>query len=152
GFGGGTGGLTTVADVQTWKFTPTTQNLAPLSPTTLRVASVTAHDANTSDVTVTWVTNSFNETGYEVWRATNGTAFASIATLPPNSMSFTDSMLGAGTYAYKVRAFNANGPSNFTNVDSVIIGQPRSTVTVDHSGGFASHSELTANGSTAFAG
>jgi hypothetical protein len=150
GFSGGTGGLTTVADVQSWKFTPTTQNLAPLSPSSLQVASVTAHDANTSDITINWVTNSFNETGYEVWRSTNGTTFTLVATLPPNSMSFTDSMLGAGTYYYKVRAFNTFGDSNFTNVDSALIGEPRSTVTVDHSAGFTSSSDLTANGSATF--
>jgi hypothetical protein len=150
GFGGGTGGLTTVADVQTWKFTPTTQNLAPLSPTNLKVANVAAHDNTRNDITITWVTNSFNETGFEVWRSTDGTTFTQIATLPPNSMSFTDSKLGAGTYFYKVRAFNANGESNFTNVDSVITGTPGATVTVDHSGGFASNGDLTASGSTTF--
>jgi hypothetical protein len=150
GFGGGTGGLTTVADVQTWKFTPTTQNLAPLSPSNLKVASVVAHDNTRNDITVTWTTNSFNETGFEVWRSTDGTTFTQVATLPPNSMSFTDSRLGAGTYFYKVRAFNANGESNFTNVDSVITGTPGATVAVDHSGGFASNGDLTANGSTTF--
>jgi hypothetical protein len=150
GFGGGTGGLTTVADVQTWKFTPTTQNLAPLSPTNLKVASVVAHDATRNDITLTWTTNSFNETGFEVWRSTDGTTFALIATLPPNSMSFTDIKAAAGTYFYKVRAFNANGDSNFTNVDSVITGTPGATVMVDHSGGFASNSDLTANGSATF--
>jgi hypothetical protein len=150
GFTAGTGGQTAIQDVQSWKFTPTTQNLAPLAPSNLKVASVEAHDANTSDVTVNWVTNSFNETGYEVWRSTDGVNFTQIATLPPNSMSFTNSRLVAGTYYYKVRAFNANGESNFTNVDSVIVGAPRSTVTVDHSGGFASNGDLTANGSATF--
>jgi hypothetical protein len=150
GFGGATGGLTTVATVQSWKFTPTTQNLAPLSPTNLQVASVVPHDANRNDITITWTTNSFNETGYEVWRSTNGTTFSLLATLPPNSMSFTDSSLGAGTYYYKVRAFNANGDSLFTNVDSVITATPGATATVDHSGGFSSNGDLTANGAATF--
>jgi hypothetical protein len=151
GFGGGTGGLSLVDVVQTWTFTPTTQNLAPLAPSNLVVASVAPHDANRNDITITWVANSFNETGYEVWRSTNGTTFTQIATLPPNSMSFTDSMLGAGTYYYKVRAFNANGASSFTNVDSVITATPGATATVNHSAGFNSNGDLTANGSTTFA-
>jgi hypothetical protein len=151
GFGGGTGGLTVTSDVQSWKFTPTTGNLPPLAPTNLKVANVEAHDANTSDVTVTWTTNSYNETGYEVWRSTDGVNFTQIATLAPNSMSFTDSRLTAGTYYYKVRAFNANGESLFTNVDSVIVGTPNTTVTaVDDSAGFNNHSNLTANGSATF--
>jgi hypothetical protein len=151
GFSAGTGGLATTAAVGTWKFTPTTQNFPPLSPSNLKVASIDPHDANTTDVNVVWTTNSFNETGYEVWRSTDGKTFTQIATLPPNSMSFTDSKLGAGTYFYKARAFNANGESLFSNLDSVIIGQPGATVTaVDHSAGFTNHSDLTANGSASF--
>jgi hypothetical protein len=150
GFGGGTGGLTTVAVVESWKFTPTTQNLAPLSPSNLKVASVVPNDANRNNITITWVTNSYNETGYEVWRSTDGTNFTKIATLPANSMSFTDTKLGAGTYYYKVRAFNANGDSNFTNVDSVITAAPGTTGTVNHSAGFSSNGDLTANGAATF--
>jgi hypothetical protein len=150
GFSGGTGGLTTVATVQSWKFTPTTQNLAPLSPSNLKVASVVPNDANRNNITVTWTTNSYNETGFEVWRSTDGTNFTKVATLAANSMSYTDTKLGAGTYFYKVRAFNANGDSNFGNVDSVITGTPGSTVTVDHSAGFSSNGDLTANGAATF--
>jgi hypothetical protein len=152
GFGGGDGGLTLTNEVFTWKYTPTTQNLPPLAPSNLQVTDVVRHDANRSDVTLTWTRNSFNETGYQVQRSTDGVHFTTIATLPANSDTFTDGPLGAGTYSYRVLAFNALGNSAFSNVDSVLVGTPGQTVTVNHSAGFANNSDLTANGSAAFTG
>jgi hypothetical protein len=150
GFGGGDGGLTLTNEVFTWTYTPTTQNLAPLGPTNLKVSSVAAHDANRSDVTLTWTRNSFNETGYQVYISTDGAHFSPLATLPANSDTFTDIKLSPGTYYYEVLAFNAHGNSQFSNVDSVLIGTPGQTVTVNHSAGFASHADLTANGNATF--
>jgi Bacterial lectin/Fibronectin type III domain len=150
GFGGGTGGLTVVADVQTWSFVSTTQNLPPLGPTNLEITNVSAANANRTNITLDWTRNSFNETGYLVQRSTDGVHFTTIATLPPNSDTYTDGPLGAGTYHYRAAAFNGQGNSDFSNVDSVIVGTPGHTVTVDHSAGFANHSDLTANGSATF--
>src|SRR5262249_11376641 len=56
------------------------------------------------------------------------------------------------TFFYRVRAFNANGNSGYSNVDSVRIGLPGQAVTVDHSAGFASHGDLTDNGNATFVG
>jgi hypothetical protein len=152
GFSGGTGGLSLVQQVQTWQYTPTTQNLSPLGPSGLQVANVVAHDAGTSDITLVWTRNSYNETGYQVNRSTDGVHFTPLATLPPNSDTYTDTRLGAGTYYYQVFAFNAQGSSNPSNTDSVIIGAPAAAVTVDHSAGFAGASGLTLNGSATTAG
>jgi hypothetical protein len=150
GFGGGDGGLTLTNEVFTWTYTPTTQNQAPLAPNNLKVADVVRHDDNRSDVILTWTRNSFNETGYEVDRSTDGVYFTPLATLPPNSDTYTDSTVDPGTYSYRVFAFNAAGNSLFSNVDAVIVGTPGQPVTVDHSAGFTSHSDLTANGSATF--
>ncbi|HMC72281.1 MAG TPA: hypothetical protein VKJ07_24195, partial [Mycobacteriales bacterium] len=151
GFGGGTGGLSTVATVQSWKFAPTTQSLPPSPPSNLQIASVTPRDAHHNAIAITWTTNAYNETGYEVWRSADGTHFSKVATLPPNSMSFTDPRVPAGTYSYEVRAFNRHGASAFSNVASVITGTPSAPATVDHSAGFSSSGDLTTNGSATFA-
>ncbi len=150
GFTAASGGLIVQTDINSWTFRSTTQNLVPLAPSNLKIANVLRHDANTSDIVVTWQCNSYNETGFAVERSTDGVHFSQIATLPANSMSYTDAQLGAGTYYYRVRAFNANGYSAYTNVDGVRIGTPGATVTVDHSAGFGSNSDLTANGVATF--
>jgi hypothetical protein len=152
GLTGADGGFTLNQQVQTWTFSSPTQNLAPLPPSDLRVVDVSGHDDNRSDVTISWVRHSFNETGYQVFRSTDGVNFTLLATLPPNSDTFTDRKVEPGTYFYRVLAFNANGSSAFTNTDGVLVGTPGQTVTVDHSAGFASHGDLTANGSASFTG
>jgi hypothetical protein len=152
GFGGGDGGLTLTNEVFNWTYTPTTQNLPPLGPSSLEVLNVSQHDTSRSDVSLVWTRNSFNETGYLVQRSSDGVNFTTIATLPANSDSYTDSKVGGGTFYYRALAFNALGNSDPSNVDSVILGTPGQSLTVDHSAGFASHADLTANGSTAFPG
>jgi hypothetical protein len=152
GFGAGTGGLTTIAAVGSWKYTPTTGNLPPLAPSNLAVVNVTTHDANRDDVALTWFCNSYNETGFAVQRSTDGVHFSTVATLPANTTSYTDVKVDPGLTYYRVYAFNGNGNSLFSNVDSVLLGAPRETTTVDHSGGFTSHGDLTANGNATFAG
>jgi hypothetical protein len=161
GFTAGTGGLATNTAVGMWTYNPTTANLPPLAPSNLAVVNVTTHDDNRDDVALTWLCNSYNETGFAVQRSTDGVTYTTIATLPANTTSYTDLKVGReggvgpelpGTFYYRVYAFNANGNSLFSNVDSVLLGAPRETTTVDHSGGFTSHGDLTANGSAAFAG
>jgi hypothetical protein len=151
GLTGADGFFTLNQQVQTWTFTSPTQNLAPLPPSNLQVTDVSGHDANRSDVTITWTRHSFNETGYQVFRSTDGVRFSLLATLPPNSDTFTD-LVGPGTYFYKVLAVSANGSSAFTNVDGMVVGTPGQTTTVDHSAGFAFNADLTANGNAFFTG
>jgi len=73
--------------------------------------------ANSStQVTVTWSDNSGDETGFRVERRSGGGAFAEIASVGPNVTSYTDNGLTASTsYAYRVRAVNATGPSDYSN-------------------------------------
>jgi hypothetical protein len=152
GFTAGTGGLATNTAVGMWTYSPTTQNLAPLAPSNLAVVNVTTHDANRDDVALTWLCNSYNETGFAVQRSTDGVSYTTVATLPANTESYTDVKVQPGLTYYRVYAFNGNGNSLFSNVDSVLLGAPRDTTTVDHSGGFTSHGDLTANGNATFAG
>jgi uncharacterized repeat protein (TIGR01451 family) len=81
----------------------------PGTPTTL--AAMTQSEAQ---VTLTWRDSSINESGFVLERcqARTCTAFAPVATLPPNTISYQDSGLTADAhYRYRVRAFNAGGVS-----------------------------------------
>jgi hypothetical protein len=152
GFSGGTGGLDVTAQVLNWTYTPAS-GLPPLPPTGLAVRTAVADSGTTSSVTINWVSNSFDETGFLVQRSSDGANYVTVATVSPGTTSYTDVSLGAGTYYYRVRAFNDNGNSGYTNVDSVIVGTPGQPATgVDHGTGFSSASDLTGNGSATFAG
>jgi RHS repeat-associated protein len=70
--------------------------------------SLTATAASTTQINLTWVDNSANESGYEVYRsATSGGVLALVATTAANATSYPNTGLTAGTqYFYKVRAVN----------------------------------------------
>jgi hypothetical protein len=70
----------------------------------------------TGTVKLQWQDRATNETGYEVWRAPDGGTYALLATLPPNSTGYTDSLLPASTtYDYTVRAVSGTKHSAFSN-------------------------------------
>ena len=145
GFGGGTGGLSAVQDILTWTFDPQEENLPPRAPSNLRVT-----DASASSATISWrCNNAYTAEGYSVERSSDGTNFTEIAQVGPNTNSYMDQGLAPGTYYYRARSFNANGFSSYSNVDHITIPV---TLVVDHSGGFASHGDLTSAGSTVFTG
>ena len=71
-------------------------------------------------MSLTWVDNSSNETGFELERSVNGGAFALLISLPSNTVSYVDAAVVASTtYAYRVRAVNTIGPSAYSNTASV---------------------------------
>jgi len=86
-------------------------NTAPSAPSSL---SATINAA--SNIALNWSDNSFNETGFEVQRGTDGINYTPLATTAADATSFIDVNFVRGTtYHYKVRAVNAAGPSVFTN-------------------------------------
>jgi hypothetical protein len=75
--------------------------------------------ASSSTVTVRWTDNSGNETGFKLYRSTNGVDFMWITTLGANATSYSNSGLKAlTTYFYKVRAYNSAGGSAYSNTAS----------------------------------
>src|SRR5438309_1552146 len=87
----------------------------PAAPSNLAVSSFSA-----AAVALTWTDNSNNELAFAVWRSAGGAAFARIAALPPNSTSYTDTAVSAGTsYSYEVRAINSGGASPWSNQATV---------------------------------
>jgi fibronectin type 3 domain-containing protein len=96
----------------------------PVDPTNLLATVVSA-----TQVDLTWTDNALNETGYVVERSDNGGAFAQIAALGADAVSYSDLTVGAGnTYAYRVAATNAAGPSGYSNESSVTIALPEAPV------------------------
>ncbi|MCF0062378.1 T9SS type A sorting domain-containing protein [Dyadobacter chenwenxiniae] len=92
----------------------TTFLIAPNAPGKLAAISV-----STVQVNVSWEDNALNESGFQLERSLNGTAFTKIADLGPNIKSYQNTGLDAATtYYYRVRAVNAAGASAYSNVDS----------------------------------
>jgi hypothetical protein len=148
GFTGGTGGLNAIIDVLNWTYTENEDpDLPPRAPGNLRITDVTPHKT-TSDITVRWkCNNGFTVEGFSLERSTNGVDFTEIATTDAATLTYTDLGLAAGTYYYRVRAFDDNEVfSAYSNVDSFRAGA------IDHSGGFASNADLQRNGNANFVG
>jgi hypothetical protein len=87
----------------------------PNAPTNL-----VGNAVSTTQIFLSWTDNSNNETGFSIERCTgNGcTNFVQVATAVTNG--FADSGLTKNTwYRYRVRAFNANGNSAYSNIEQV---------------------------------
>ena len=79
--------------------------------------------ARKGSLTLNWTDNANNEIGFVIERSVNGAGFAQIAQVGANVRTFTNSGLNKNTsYTYRVRAFNANGNSAFSNTAT---GSPR---------------------------
>lgn len=83
-------------------------------------SELTAQASRPGDLAISlfWLDNSLNETGFEIQRSVGegSAAFESIGTRDFNIGSYNDvGLLENTTYTYRVRAFNAQGNSAFTN-------------------------------------
>lgn len=86
-------------------------NVTVLSPVELRTVNLT-----TSSISLQWQDRANNETGYEVWRANDGSAYSLLTTLAANTTSYTNNNLSANTtYNYTVRAKTASAFSGYSN-------------------------------------
>ncbi len=90
---------------------------APAAPSQLSAAAVSFNKINLS-----WVDNSNNESGFEIWRSTNPTSgFITIGTASANASSYTDSALSSNTtYYYRMRAIGQYGESAFTENNNIL--------------------------------
>jgi len=68
-----------------------------------------------TEITVYWLDNADDETGYEVQRSLDGTNWSGLTTVGTDTTSFTDSNLSCGTlHYYRVRAVRGSTLSDFT--------------------------------------
>lgn len=90
---------------------------APAAPSNL--SAVKNSSSPTSAVNLSWTDNSTNEDNFRVERSLDGAVFTQVASVGANVKTYTDSGLQAATtYYYRVRASNAAGFSNYTNLAS----------------------------------
>jgi hypothetical protein len=90
---------------------------SPAAPGSLKATSITSSQASLS-----WTDNASNEDGFKVERCMGAscTNFTQIAQGGPNVKTYSNSGLSAGTaYVYRVRAFNNNGDSAYSNMAGV---------------------------------
>jgi predicted esterase len=86
-----------------------------LKPFNLRVVGITK-----KTVSLQWADGSSDETGFEIWRATDSNSnYSLLRTVASNISSYTDSNLNSGyTYYYTVRAIKPDSQSVFCNAVS----------------------------------
>ncbi|MGH7672148.1 MAG: fibronectin type III domain-containing protein [Gemmatimonadales bacterium] len=93
----------------------TTTLSVPRAPSGLVVTAV-YHDW----INMSWTDNATDETGFEIERCTGAPctdAFRYVASVGANVTAFlNDRLVDGTTYSYRVRAFNANGNSGYSNI------------------------------------
>lgn len=95
----------------------------PAIPTQLAVAEV-----DYGRVAITWTDASDSEEGFTVERSTDGTQWAEIARLGADVTSFADvTVVARQSYSYRVKAFNAGGFSEASNVVTATAAAPDTT-------------------------
>lgn len=96
------------------------QPMPPAAPSNL-----TATQTSTNAVVLRWFDNATNETRFEIERVASSTGqWTIIATTSPNTVYYMDTNLLPGTYGYRIRAANADGPSAYSYVAWVTINNP----------------------------
>ena len=107
----------------------------PSAPSSLLASAVSS-----SQVNLTWVDTSSNETGFKIERSTSTVPWAQIGTTGTNVTSYSSTGLSASTaYSYRVRATNATGDSLYSNTasatTSAIVGGSGAFLWSTHFGG-----------------
>ena len=97
----------------------TTLGQLPADPSNLVLVSTSRYLFFWSQTTISWKDNSTNEQGFRIERSTAGATgpWTQVATVGANTTSYTNTFLSRSTpYWYRVRAYNADGNSGYTNV------------------------------------
>ncbi len=88
----------------------------PAGTTPTSPSNLTAEATSPTEVSLSWTDNSDNEDGFKLERKQGSGPFSVIATLPPNTTTYTDTGLTPETtYTYRVRAYNSYGYSDYSN-------------------------------------
>jgi hypothetical protein len=88
--------------------------------------SLTATAVSSTQINLAWADQSGNETGFKVERSTDGVSFTQVATTGANVAAYGATGLAAGTtYHFRVRAYNGDGNSAYTN--SAVAATPQGT-------------------------
>jgi hypothetical protein len=72
-----------------------------------------------NQIRLTWTDATAAEKGFRIERAINGGAFIGIDMVDSNVTAYNDAYTGAGSYSYRVAAYNKSGLSAYSNVFSL---------------------------------
>jgi autotransporter-associated beta strand protein len=98
---------------------PALELISP-SPVPPRPTFLTAAVESGWSVTLRWADGASNESGYLLQRRLTNGVFATVATLPSNSVSHVDGTTSpASAYDYRLCAFNASGTSSWATVSAI---------------------------------
>jgi hypothetical protein len=81
-------------------------------------SGLTVGDATSSSLTLNWIDNSYNETGFKIYQQVNvrPSSWTLIDTIPANTTRYASIGLGSLIgYWYKISAYNNTGESAFSN-------------------------------------
>ncbi|SHJ48998.1 Por secretion system C-terminal sorting domain-containing protein [Aquimarina spongiae] len=99
------------------------------------------------DVTLNWKDNSTNENGFTIQR-NDGSGFERIDFVSRGVQTYEDKNLENGNYSYRVRAYDSDSYSDFSNTTEVVIGDTNPPNVLDNCTGctvYDTNSEETGN-------
>jgi len=121
-------------------------------------SNLIATPLSTSQIDLSWVDNSNNETGFKIERKTGvGGSYNQIASVGANVTTYSDSGRNQGTtYCYRVRAYNAGGNSAYSNEACATTfsppNMPSNPLPANHATGVSINADLSWSGGDPDAG
>lgn len=102
------------------------------APQTINAPSNLAASVSTLTATLTWKDNSNNESGFSIERALQSASpsYSVVGVVSANVKTYKDTAPASGTYLYRVRAYNAQTTSAYSNVVTVTLTAPNQTPTL----------------------
>ena len=92
---------------------------APIAPSGLKVTAI--KKTNDKKLQLSWTDNSNNESGFIIYRSTDGTNYSVIDSAAANATSYLDTALAPNTtFYYQVAAWNASGVSSKTTAANAV--------------------------------
>ncbi|MDD5066260.1 MAG: SBBP repeat-containing protein [bacterium] len=80
--------------------------------------SVSFRAPSLNSVVVSWKDQTVNESGFEIYRSSDGNSFTLLAVAAADSTNYTDSGLGgADKYWYRIRAVNSAGSTGYSSAE-----------------------------------
>jgi hypothetical protein len=99
-------------------------------------SGLTAEADSSKSIELSWIDNSNNESGFEIWRSSSASSqFELLTSVESNVTRYTDNSLSANTqYWYKVRAYIASGNiySNYSNSAASVTTVPNAPTNLSY--------------------